>query len=117
FWRLAKNYAAGPRGAFWCGRGARAPHDRRAFRGLDVDDQIALANIIANRTALIRCYLIQQNVDRPQIAHRSLRIYVELAQRFDLIAKKFQAKRQGRVPRIKIDNAAADSELSTSGDL
>jgi hypothetical protein len=61
--------------------------------------------------------LIQQNIDRAQIAHRSLRIDIELAQRFDLVAEKFQAKRQRRLQRIKIDNPAADSELATSRDL
>jgi hypothetical protein len=61
--------------------------------------------------------LVQQNVDRAQIAHGSLRIDIELAQRFDLIAEEFQAERQRRMPRIKVDNPAPDSEMSTSGDL
>src|SRR5205085_6123889 len=34
-----------------------------------------------------------------------------------LIAEKFQPQRQWRLPRIKIDNAAADGELSPGGDL
>ena len=42
---------------------------------------------------------------------------VELAQRFDLIAEKFQPERQWRVPRIDIDNAATHGELSPSGYL
>ena len=61
--------------------------------------------------------LIEQNIDRAQIAHGSLRIDIELAQRFDLVAEKFQAERQRRLQRIKIDNPAADSELSASSDL
>ena len=118
--------------ALWS-EGARAPESRRVFSRLNIDDQIALANVVANVAALIfyqgraisrsprqtgdRRSLIQQNIDRPQIAHGSLRIDVELAQRFDLVAEKFQSKRQWRVPRIKIYNPAADSELSASGDL
>ena len=117
FWRLAKNVPAGPRGACQCGRGARAPQSRRFFSRLDVDDQIALANVVANVVALVRRSLMQQNIDRAQIAHGSLRVDIELAQRFDLVAEKFQSKRQWRMPRIKIDNPAADSELATSGDL
>jgi hypothetical protein len=34
-----------------------------------------------------------------------------------LVAEKFQPQRQWRLPRIKIDNAAADGELSPGGDL
>ncbi len=36
---------------------------------------------------------------------------------FDLVAEKFQPKRQGRVPGIQVDNATANGELPASGDL
>src|SRR5215831_10455960 len=36
---------------------------------LDIDDQISLADVIANRSALVRRPLIQQNINRSQIAH------------------------------------------------
>jgi hypothetical protein len=93
-------------------RGSSALHCR-----LDFDDDVALADVITDGAVLVRHSLIQQNVDRAQIAHGCLPVDVKLAQRFDLIAEKFQSKRQRRMPRIKIDNPAADSELSTSGDL
>ncbi len=50
---LAKNLPAGPRGACQCGRGARAPQSPRLFGRLDVDDQIGLAHVIADGSALI----------------------------------------------------------------
>ena len=48
--------------------------------------------------------------------HRAQIDFSELAEG-DLVAKEFQSKRRRRMPRIKIDNPAADSELATSGDL
>src|SRR6185369_5641288 len=59
----------------------------------------------------------QQNIDRLQIAHRGLRIDVKFAQRVDFVAKKFQAHRQWRLPRIKIDNASTNGELPAYSDL
>src|SRR5258705_13882978 len=56
-------------------------------------------------------------MDRDKSAHETWRVKCNLAQRFDLVAEKFQAEWQRRLPRIKIDNPAADCELSTSGDL
>src|SRR6516162_3063922 len=47
---------------------------------LDIDDQVAFVNVITDRAVLIRCSLVQQNIDRTQIAHRGLGIDVELAQ-------------------------------------
>ena len=42
---------------------------------------------------------------------------IELTQRFNLVAKKFQARWERCLPRIKIDNSAADCELSARCDL
>ena len=44
-------------------------------------------------------------------------IDVELAERFDLVAEKFQSEWQPRLPRIDVDNAAATGELSPRGYL
>ena len=103
----------------WRGELLRARRRWRcAFHNwLDIDDEIDIADVIANGPALIRCSLVQQNVDRAQIAHGGLRVDIELAQRFDLVAEKFQAEWQRRLPRINIDIPAADGELSTRGDL
>ena len=68
-----------------------------------------------NTVLIIGCS--EQKIGGSQVAHRSLRVDVELAQRFDLIARKFQAHRQRRLPRIKIDNATAHGELSARRDL
>src|SRR5439155_15419482 len=99
-WRLVKNYLAGPRGAFQCGRGARAPRHRRVFSRLDIYDYIALANVIAYRSALIRHSLGEQNINRAQIAHGRLRIGIKLAQRFDFISEELQPEWQRRLPRM-----------------
>src|SRR5258705_9571662 len=56
-------------------------------------------------------------MDRDKSAHETWRVKCNLAQLFDLVAEKSEAEGQRRLPRIKIDNPAADSELSTSGDL
>src|SRR4029453_8049457 len=68
---------------------ARRRWSSTLHRKLDIDNQIALADVIANRVALVRLSLVQENIDRAQIADGRLRIDVELAQRFDLIAEKF----------------------------
>ena len=73
-------------------------------------------DIIADHTALIFSRS-EQNIDRGQIAHRGLSIDIEFAQRIDFIAKKFQAHRQWRLPRIEIDNASTDGELPARSDL
>src|SRR6266436_3155569 len=59
----------------------------------------------------------EKDFDRTQVVHRGLRIDIELAQGFDLIAKEFDPHRQWRLPRIEIDNPAPDSELSARGYL
>jgi len=103
------------------------------FGRLDVDDKIALAHVTANKTVLIvyqgraisssprwlesRRRLVEQNIYRAQIPHRSLSVDVELTQRFNLVAKKFQPEGQWRLPRIEIDNPAANGELSPGGGL
>src|SRR5215469_2155856 len=55
----------------WRGELLRARRRRSSALhfGFDIDDQITIANVIANETALVRRSLIQQDVDRPQIAH------------------------------------------------
>ena len=42
---------------------------------------------------------------------------VEFAQRFNGIAKELETHRQRRLPRIKIDNSAANGELAAGSDL
>src|SRR5438552_18892465 len=59
----------------------------------------------------------EKDFDRAQVVHRGLSIDIELAQGFDFIAKEFDPHRQRRLPRIKIDNPTADSELSARGYL
>src|SRR4029078_13584886 len=46
-----------------------------------------------------------------------MRIDVELAKGVDLISEEFRSKRHWGLPRIKINNAATDGELTPSGDL
>src|SRR6266446_647181 len=69
-----------------------------------------------NRRSLFRRGA-EKDFDRAQVVHRGLSIDIELAQGFDFIAKEFDPHRQRRLPRIKIDNSAADSELSARGYL
>ena len=59
----------------------------------------------------------EQDIDDLQIAHRRLRIDVEFAQRFDVVAEKFRANRQLRLPGKQIENSAADGELAARCDL
>ena len=101
---------------------------------LDLDLKMIGREIIADGAALIiyqrsaifrsavrtrdrRSLAAKQNIGASQIAHRRLRVDIELAQRFNFVAEKFQPERQLRLPGIKIDNPAADGELSPSGDL
>src|SRR5438445_314969 len=59
----------------------------------------------------------EQNIDRVQIAYRSLGVDIEFAQRLNGIAKELETHRQRRLPRIKIDNSTANSELAAGSDL
>src|ERR1700736_5556446 len=88
----------------------------RTFFRFDVDLQMIAVDVIADEPTLI-VGRAEQDIDCVQIAHRSLSVDVELEQRFNLVAKKFEAHRQRRLPRVNIDNSAANGELSAGGDL
>ena len=69
----------------------------RFFFGLDLDDEIVIGDVIPNEAALvIGC--AEKDVDLAQVAHGSLSIDVELAERFDVIAEELQSNRQRRLP-------------------
>ena len=75
------------------------------------DAQVILRDVIAHRSALI-LRRAEQQIDRLQLPHGSLRIEIELAQRFDFVAEKFRAHRQLRLPGKEIENPAAHGELA-----
>src|SRR5215831_862186 len=74
------------------------------------------SDVIANMAALI-IRRSKQKIERSQVAHGCLSVDVELAQRIDFIAEEFQTERQGCLPRIDIENAAANGELPSSRNL
>ena len=78
---------------------------------LDRDAQMIRFDIMANFAALIFCR-VEKQIDRGQITNGSLRIEIELAERFNFVAEKFRAHWQLCLPREKIENAAAHRELS-----
>ena len=53
----------------------------------------------------------EKQLDRRKVRDRGLGIEIELAERFDLVAKKLRANRQLRLPGIDIENPAANREL------
>ena len=75
-----------------------------------------LCDVIAHRSALV-FRGAEEEIDRLQLPHRSLRIEIELAQRFDFVAEKFRAHRQLRLPGKQIENSAAHGELAARRDL
>src|SRR5205085_11294240 len=88
----------------------------QVFGGLDVDRQVVFGDVIANEAALV-IGRAEEDVDLAQVADGSLSINIELAQRFDVVAEELHSNRQRRLPRIKINNSAADGELPTSRHL
>ena len=72
--------------------------------------------VIADLSALVFSRA-EENIDRGQIAHGGLGIDVELAHRLNVVAKELDADRQRGLPRVKIDDAATDSELAAGGNL
>ena len=62
------------------------------FFRFDIDVKMIGCQIITDCAALI-VNRPQQNIERIQIAERSLGIDVKLAERFNLVAKKFQTHR------------------------
>src|ERR1043166_1108845 len=91
------------------------PRGRSLLR-FQIDRQIVFADVVANKTALI-VGAAEQDVDFTEVADRCLRVDVEFAERFDIVAEEFHTHRQRRLPGIEIDNAAADGELSARRDL
>src|SRR5262249_55837855 len=86
------------------------------FFGFNVDLQIVFTDVITDHAArVVRC--AEKNVDLAEVADRSLRVDVDLAKRLGGVAEKFDAHRQRRLPRIKIDNSAANRELTAGRDL
>ncbi len=69
-----------------------------------------LPDVIAHLPALI-VGRAEQELDLIQIAERSLRIEIEFAERLDLVAEELGPNRRRRLPRIDIENSAADREL------
>ena len=77
---------------------------------------VIFRDVVAHGSALV-FGRAEQDIDRLEIAHRGLRIDVELAERFDFVAEKFHAHRELRLPGKEVEDSAADGELSAGCDL
>ena len=89
---------------------------RPRFIRLDLDAKVIGREVIADGSGLI-FHGAEQDFGALQIPHRSLRVDVEFAQRFNVIAEKLRANRPLGLPRKQIENPAADRELPARGDL
>ncbi len=80
------------------------------------DAEMILRDVIAHLAALF-LGRAEQEIDRRQMANGSLRVEIELAERFDFVIEEFRAHRQLRLPGKEIENAAAHGELAARGHL